>query len=67
MSELVQEYLSSRQKSWFDKGARLREFKPGDSVLVLLPTSFNRFHVNMLKDFHVRENQGCFVDKYLNI
>ena len=99
MSELVQENLSSsqsRQKSWFDKGARLREFKPGDSVLVLLPTSSNRllaqwqgpyqvvqrmgkvnylidmqdrrkrkrvFHVNMLKDFNVRENQGCFVEE----
>eukprot|EP00731_Ephydatia_muelleri_P004863 Em0002g1039a len=99
MSELVQENLSSsqrRQKSWFDKGARLREFKTGDSVLVLLPTSSNRllaqwqgpyqvvqrmgkvnylidmqdrrkrkrvFHVNMLKDFHVRENQGCFVEE----
>ena len=99
MSELVQENLSSsqrRQKSWFDKGARLREFKPGDSVLVLLQTSSNRllaqwqgpyqvvqrmgkvnylidmqdrrkrkrvFHVNMLKDFHVRENQGCFVEE----
>ena len=21
------------------------------------------FHVNMLKDFHVRENQGCFVEE----
>ena len=99
MSELVQENLSSsrlRQRSWFDKGARLRLFTPGDSVLVLLPTSSNRllaqwqgsfqvgqrmgkvnylidmqdrrkrkrvFHVHMLKDFHVRENRGCFVEE----
>eukprot|EP00731_Ephydatia_muelleri_P037265 Em0431g1a len=31
-----------RQKSWFDKDARLREFKPGDTVLVLLPTSSDK-------------------------
>ena len=27
------------QKRWYDKDARLRVFKPGDEVLVLLPTS----------------------------
>lgn len=42
MTELVQENLSKaqgRQKSWYDKNARVREFEPGDPILVLLPTS----------------------------
>lgn len=42
MSKLAQENLSKRQqqqKLWYDKNARQREFKPGDLVLVLLPTT----------------------------
>ena len=42
MTDLVQENLSKAQQSqkkWYDRNSRLREFKPGDSVLVLLPTS----------------------------
>ena len=38
MAELVQENLSkaqARQKSWYDKNARDREFQPGDPVPVL--------------------------------
>ena len=91
MSEVVQENLTKaqlQQKTWYDKRAWLREFKMGDLVLVLLPTTSNKllaqwqgpyqvvqrmgkvtylidmqdkrkrkriFHVNMLKDYHVRE------------
>ena len=88
------------QKTWYDKGARLREFITGDLVLVLLPTTSNKllaqwqgpyqvlqrmgkvtylidmqdkkkrkriFHVNMLKDYHVREGAGdqvsCFSEE----
>ena len=45
MAELVQENLSKaqeRQKSWYDKNARVREFQPGDPVLVLLPTATSK-------------------------
>ena len=36
------ETQQARQKKWYDTRARLREFKPGDAVLVLLPTSTNK-------------------------
>ena len=41
MSDLVGENLSEAQRRqvWYDRNARQREFKPGDLVLVLLPTS----------------------------
>ena len=94
MAEIVKENLTKaqlHQKTWYDKRARLREFKRGDLVLVLLPTTSNKllaqwqrpyqvvqrmgkvtylidmqdkkkrkriFHVNMLKDYHVREADG---------
>ena len=104
MAEVVKENLTKAQryqKTWYDKGARLREFITGDLVLVLLPTTSNKllaqwqgpyqvlqrmgkvtylidmqdkkkrkriFHVNMLKDYHVREGAGdqvsCFSEEY---
>lgn len=36
------EESQTEQKTWFDKKARTREFKPGDKVLVLLPTKKSR-------------------------
>ena len=42
MSDVVRENLGEaqrRQKVWYDQNACQREFKPGDLVLVLLPTS----------------------------
>ncbi len=45
MAELVQENLSKaqgKQKRWYDRNARIREFEPGDPVLVLLPTSSSK-------------------------
>ena len=30
------------QKAWYDRQARSREFKPGDKVLVLIPTTANK-------------------------
>ena len=63
MSDLVRNNLSEAQrwqKVWYDRNARQREFKPGDLVLVLLPTSLTAqwqgpypvihrtFHVNMV-------------------
>ena len=45
MTEIVQENLSKaqeKQKTWYDKNARVREFETGDPVLVLLPTSSSK-------------------------
>ena len=42
MSEMVKDNLErvqQKQKLWYDQNARQREMKPGDLVLVLLPTS----------------------------
>eukprot|EP00731_Ephydatia_muelleri_P030199 Em0021g722a len=42
MSEMVKDNLEraqQKQKLWYDQNARQRELKPGDLVLVLLPTS----------------------------
>ena len=42
MAELVKDNLEraqKKQKLWYDQNARQRELKPGDLVLVLLPTS----------------------------
>eukprot|EP00731_Ephydatia_muelleri_P011389 Em0006g283a len=42
MAEMVKgnlERAQQRQKLWYDQNARQRELKPGDLVLVLLPTS----------------------------
>ena len=41
MTELVREQLEKaqkKQKQWYDKTAREREFKPGDKVLVYTPS-----------------------------
>ena len=91
MSDIFQENVQKSQdtqKRWYDKNTRFREFRPGDLVLVLLPTASSKllaqwigpyqvvkrvgavtylvdmhdrrkrrrvFHVNMLKEFHVRQ------------
>ena len=45
MTDLVQENLThsqERQKRWYDRIARVREFSEAEQVLVLLPTSSNK-------------------------
>ena len=45
MTELVQMSLGKArqvQKKWYDRTARIREFSPGDDVLVLIPTTGKR-------------------------
>lgn len=45
MAEIVEENLTkaqSKQKRWYNKGARLREFTKRDPVMVLLPTSSSK-------------------------
>ena len=47
MSELAQENLAAaqvKQTSWYDRMAGVREFQPGDQVLVLLPTSTQKLY-----------------------
>ncbi|KAL5491649.1 hypothetical protein EMCRGX_G016981 [Ephydatia muelleri] len=61
MTEIVQENVSkeqSRQKQWYDKGARTREFKPGDLVLVLLPTSSNKLLAQWQGPYQIKERKG---------
>ena len=61
MSELVQENLSkaqSRQKSWYDRNARVREFQPGDPVLVLLPTSTSKLLAQWQGPYQVVQRMG---------
>ena len=45
MTELVAEHMreaQEKQKVWYDQNARMRELKPNDQVLILLPTSHNK-------------------------
>ena len=45
MADIVKENLEKvqdKQKQWYDKNARLREFVPGDPVLIFLPTSTSK-------------------------
>ena len=45
MSELVKQHMSEtqqKQKVWYDQTAWMRELKPKDQVLVLLPTTDNK-------------------------
>ena len=61
MTELVQENLGRAQrvqKTWYDRNARLREFKPGDSVLVLLPTSTSKLIAQWQGPYEVKRRIG---------
>ena len=43
--ELVQKNLAKAQehhKNWYDRNARVREFQPGNQILVLLPTATSK-------------------------
>ena len=45
ITEIVHENLTkaqAKQKMWYNKNVQLREFKAGDLVLVLLPSSSNK-------------------------
>ena len=61
MTELVQENLGRAQKvqkTWYDRNARLREFEPGDSVLVLLPTSTSKLRAQWQGPYEVKRRIG---------
>ena len=52
------EAQQARQKKWYDTRARLKEFKPGDAVLVLLPTSTNKLLAQWQGPYSVLERRG---------
>ena len=61
MTELVQENLGRAQKvqkTWYDCNARLQEFKPGDSVLVLLPSSTSKLIAQWQGPYEVKRQIG---------
>ena len=47
-----------KQKRWYDVKTRLREFKAGDSVLVLLPTSTSKVLAQWQGPYQVLERMG---------
>lgn len=56
ITELARENLAeaqTRQKTYYDKSAREREFKPGDQVLLLLPTSHRKLQASWQGPFTV--------------
>ena len=61
MSEIVRENVSNAQqtqKQWYDRTARVRQFNPGDRVLVLLPTSTHKLRAQWQGPFTIIERRG---------
>ncbi|KAI4894224.1 hypothetical protein NFI96_007333 [Prochilodus magdalenae] len=52
------ERAQQNQKTWYDQKACLREFKPGQKVLLLLPTSTNKLLAKWQEPFKVMKKQG---------
>ncbi|KAI4903275.1 hypothetical protein NFI96_004890 [Prochilodus magdalenae] len=52
------ERAQQNQKTWYDQKACLREFKPGQKVLLLLPTSTNKLLAKWQGSFEVMKKQG---------
>ena len=47
-----------RQKKWYDRNARVREFSEGDEVLILLPTSSNKLKAEWKGPYKVKRKVG---------
>ena len=61
MSELVHQNLSQaqvKQKQWYDKSAKSRNFSEGDQVLVLLPTNTNKLMAQWQGPYQVVKKIG---------
>ena len=61
MTEIVQENVTaaqSKQKRWYNKGARERVFQPGEEVLVLLPTTENKLTAQWQGPYKVLKQIG---------
>ena len=69
MTELVQENLGQvqrQQKVWYDRNARPRELKPGNEVLVLLPTPASMLFAQWQGPYMVEKKVGK-VDYIVNM
>ena len=61
MTEAVQENLSksqAKQKAWYDRTARSRQFNPGDRVLILMPTSTHKFRAQWQGPYPIVAKKG---------
>ena len=61
MTDLVKENMQEaqrKQKHWYDDKAQAREFKPGDEVLLLLPSSTNSLEAKWLGPYKVVQKMG---------
>ena len=61
MLELAQENLAAvqvKQKSWYDRMARVREFQPGDKLLVQLPTSTQKLYAQWQEPYQIVKRKG---------
>ena len=61
MSHIVELNLNraqATQKSWYDRTARPRHFKPGDRVLVLLPPSTHKLRAQWQGPYTILEKRG---------
>ena len=47
-----------KSKVWYDKKAKMRSFKPGDEVLVLLPYTCNSLQAKFFGPYKVLEKLG---------
>ena len=53
------EQAQLRQKVWYDKDSREREFQPNDMVLLLLPTATSKLLAQWQGPFRVVKKVGC--------
>ena len=61
LQEIVQENLTKSQRSqrfWYNQSARMREFSPGDSVLVLPSTSANKLLAKWREPYPITRRVG---------
>ncbi len=61
VTTMAQENLQQsqlKQKAWYDKKARARTFQPGEQVLLLLPSSYNKLLAKWQGPFQVKRKVG---------
>ena len=61
MTELVQQNLQEHQKNWYDRNARVREFQPGDQILVLLPMATRKLLAQWQGPYEIAKRSGKVV------
>ena len=49
---------TDKTKTWYDKSARMREFKEGEEVLILLPDGNNKLEVRWKGPFKVKKKMN---------